>query len=289
MRGKHASAPKPDRRGRRLWGVVFWLALAVCIVAVSVLGFIFYSFWSAEKGYDDLAGKAFDAQDVSGTTLADMTVDWDYLRSVNGDVVAWVYVPGTNINYPVVQTGDNETYLTMDFNQSNGFSARCGSIFLDCNNDPGFADANNLLYGHHMNDGSMFAAISKQLTDEAQFNACRYVYVLTPDCNYQCETFALVITDGWDALVETEFPSDDERIAYIADKQERSVVQPSEGMPDPASIEKMITLSTCDYTKDNGRAVLFSQVVSTAVPGGSGGAAVDQADIDSMRDAGEAV
>ena len=188
MRGKHASAPKPDRRGRRLWGVVFWLALAVCIVAVSVLGFIFYSYWSAEKGYDDLAGKAFDAQDVSGTTLADMTVDWDYLRSVNGDVVAWVYVPGTNINYPVVQTGDNETYLTMDFNQSNGFSARCGSIFLDCNNDPGFADANNLLYGHHMNDGSMFAAISKQLTDEAQFNACRYVYVLTPDCNYQCET-----------------------------------------------------------------------------------------------------
>lgn len=283
MAAKHKS-------GSRLWNAVFWIALIVCIGAVSVLGYIFYSYWSADKGYDDLAGKAFEVDDkASETTLADMTVDWDYLRSVNGDVVAWVYVPGTSINYPVVQTDNNDTYLTMDFNQSEGFSARCGSIFLDCNNDPDFKDENSLIYGHHMNDGSMFAAISKQLADEAEFNAHRYVYILTPEKNYQCKTFSLLITDGWDALVETNFASDEDRTAYIIDKQQRSAVQPSEGMPDPSSIDQMITLSTCDYTKDNGRAVLFSQVVSTAVPGTSGGVEVGQGDIEAMRDAGDAV
>lgn len=277
------------KSGSRLWNVVFWLALAVCIGAVFALGFIFYSYWSADKGYDDLAGKAFDAQDNAALTLADMSVDWDYLQSVNPDVVAWVYVPGTGINYPVVQTDDNETYLTMDFNQTEGFSARCGSIFLDCTNDPDFKDQNSLLYGHHMNDGSMFAAISKELTDQQKFNDCGYVYILTPEKNYQCESFALVITDGWDALVETNFATDEERIQYILDKQQRSVVQPESGMPDPASIDQMITLSTCDYTKDNGRAVLFTQVVSTAIPGSSGGAKVDQGDITAMQEAGNAV
>lgn len=277
------------KSGSKLWNVVFWLALAVCIGAVSALGFIFYSYWSADKGYDDLAGKAFDAQDNAALTLADMSVDWDYLQSVNPDVVAWVYVPGTGINYPVVQTDDNETYLTMDFNQTEGFSARCGSIFLDCTNDPDFKDQNSLLYGHHMNDGSMFAAISKELTDQQKFNDCGYVYILTPEKNYQCESFALVITDGWDALVETNFATDEERIQYILDKQQRSVVQPESGMPDPASIDQMITLSTCDYTKDNGRAVLFTQVVSTAIPGSSGGAKVDQGDITAMQEAGNAV
>ena len=277
-------------KGSRLWGVVFWIAIVVFIGAACGLGFIFYSYWSADKGYEDIAAQAFDVDANSdATTLADMTVDWDYLKSVNPDVIAWVYLPGTNINYPVVQGDDNEVYLNMDFNQQNGFSARCGTIFLDCENDPGFKDDNSLLYGHHMNDGSMFAAISKQLSDNAEFNACRYVYVLTPTRNYQCETFALVLTDGWDALVESNFSTDADRIEYIKDKQERSVVQPDEGMPDPASIKKMIALSTCDYTKSNGRAVLFSQVVATAVPGSTGTSPeVSQEDIDAMQEGASA-
>ena len=274
------------------WRVVFWVALLVCVASVAALGFIAYSYLSASHGYNQIASVAFSTDDSNGpegTTLADMTVDWDYLRSINSDVVAWVYMPGTAINYPVVHTNDNETYLNMDFNQQNGFSARCGTIFLDCNNAGDFSDANNVLYGHHMNDGSMFACISKQLEDNEEFNAHRTIYVLTPEMNYECQTFSLVITDGWDQLVETNFEDDQARTDYILDKQQRSVVMPDEGMPDPEQMGKLFTFSTCDYAKDNGRAVLFSQVMAQAVPGsGESGEIVSEEDIAAMQDAQEA-
>lgn len=270
-----------------IWNVIFWIALIICIGAVSVLGYILYSYWSADKGYKEIAGQAFDISDA--TTLSDMTVDWDYLRSVNADIVGWVYLPGTEINYPVVQTDNNDTYLTMDFNQNDGFSARCGTIFMDCKNDPHMQDDNSVFYGHHMNDGSMFAPISKNLTDEAEFNSHRTVFILTPEKNFQCETFALVITDGSDALVETNFPTKEDMTEYVADKESRSCVVPSEGFKDPSQIEKIFTFSTCDYTKDNGRAVLFSEVVATAIPGVAGASVeVSQEDLDAMKEAGDA-
>ncbi len=282
-----------NRSGGSGWRVVFWISMIVCLAAVSALGFILYSYWSASHGYEQIADVAFSADDVAAgsvdaTTLGEMTVDWDYLRSINPDVVAWVYMPGTAINYPVVHTTDNDKYLQMDFNQQNGFSARCGTIFLDCANDGGFTDANSVLYGHHMNDGSMFAAISKQLPDNDEFNTHRTIYVLTPEANYQCETFALVITDGYEAIVSTNFESEDERVGYILDKEARSVVSPSEGMPDPTQITKLFTFSTCDYNRENGRAILFSQVVNTATPGSEGGVEVSEGDLATMQDAAEA-
>lgn len=273
------------KAGGGIWSVIFWLALVVFIGAACVLGFIFYSYWSADKGYEKIADQAL----IEGTTLADMTVDWDYLRSINSDIVGWVYLPGTEINYPIVQTDNNDTYLTMDFNQNDGFSARCGTIFMDYNNDSEMSDENSVLYGHHMNDGSMFADISKKLVDQDAFNECRTVYILTPHMNYQCQTFALVLTDGWDALVETNFPSEAEKAEYVQDKIDRSVVVPNEGFPEASHVEKLFTFSTCDYTKDNGRAVLFSQVMATAVPGSASyGALVDEQDLIAMQEAGEA-
>lgn len=270
-------------KGKGLWNVIFWAALIVCVCALGVLGFIFYSYWSADKGYEDLAAAAHSAD--STTDLADMTVDWDYLRSINSDIVAWVYMPGTNIDYPVVQTDNNDTYLTMDFNQSEGFSARCGTIFLDCDNAGDLSDTNSIMYGHHMNDGSMFACISKQLSDNEEFNANRIVYVFTPERNYQCQTFALLITDAYDEILQANFADAQEREDYVLDKENRSQCVPSEGMPDPASVEKMFTFSTCDYTKNNGRAVLFAQVINEAVPGGSDvGVNVGEDSINTVQD-----
>ena len=75
-----------------------------------------------------------------------------------------------------------------------------------------------------------------------------------------------MLTNGWDEIVQTRFGTDDQRSAYIKDKEQRSVVAPAGGMPDPASITQLFTLSTCDYQETNGRAVLFSSVVDTVTP-----------------------
>lgn len=276
------AAREGKRKGSLVWRIVFWVALVVCLVSLGVLGYIFYGYWQAQQTYNDLASNALAVDDSSaveplaGKTLGDMTVDWDYLRAINPDVVAWIYMPGTAINYPVVKGGDNEYYLHTDFN---GSYVRGGAIFLDYTNSGTFAEENNVIYGHHMNDGSMFACLSQQLVDQAEFNAHRDVYVLTPTMNYKCRSFALIITDGSDLLVQTTFADKEERSNYIRDKLERSVVQPDEGFPDPGTISRMVTLSTCDYSRDNGRAVMFTRVTDKAVPGsGSTGEPIEDAD-----------
>lgn len=268
-----------------VWRVVFWVALAVCIASVVALGVIFWSYWAASNTYNKIADQAFPVEEETTTSLADMTVDWDYLKSVNPDIVAWIYIPGTNVNYPVVQTTNNEKYLNTDFNGDSGLSARSGTIFLDMNDSAQFADTNNVMYGHHMNDGSMFACLSTQMTDQTEFNAHRTVYVLTPRMNYECQSFSLVLTDGYDAIVETTFANDASRTAYVQDKEDRSVVQPSEGMPVASSVTKMFTLSTCDYTRDNGRAVMFTRMVNSAIPNSMNSAMVDPSDVAQVESA----
>jgi sortase B len=270
----------------KCWRIVFWVALVVCVASLVALGTIVYMYWHADHTYKDIAENAFDTQQTTQqTTLADMTVDWSYLRSVNPDVVAWVYIPGTNVNYPVVHTDDNDTYLATSFNGERPFGVHPGTIFLDAGNNSDFSDANNVMYGHHMDDGSMFASLSTQLTNQDEFNSHRTVYVLTPNMNYACTTFSLVLTTGWDLLVETSFGSADSRTAYIQDKEDRSVVQPSEGMPVASSITKLFTLSTCDYTQNNGRAVLFSAVTDSVVPHSADATAINPDDANAVNSA----
>lgn len=264
-------ANKKKKRGGP-WRVVFWLSLLVFLGAIAALGYIAWGYIASDQGYKQVANEAFVVKDSvsaaesleeAGLTLTSLEVDWDYLKSVNPDIVAWVYMPGTRINYPVVQGKDNDEYLWTDFNRT---SSRNGSIFLDATNSPTFTDMNNVLYGHHMNDGSMFACISNDLQHTEEFNKHRTIFVLTPQLNYQCTTFSVVITDGWDLLVQTTFKDAADRTQYIQDKIDRSSVQPSEGMPKAAELDRVFTFSTCDYSRNNGRAVLFSYVADTAVP-----------------------
>lgn len=282
----HAADPQKGRGKRGPWRIVFWAALAVCLASLIALGFIAWTYWSADNNYKSIASEAFDKPEAqAGMSLADMTVDWNYLQSVNPEVVAWIYIPGTNVNYPVVHTDNNDTYLETNFNGDHDWATRGGTIFLDAANSGTFSDANSVLYGHHMNDGSMFACLSTQLTDTDTFNAHRTIYILTPTMNYEAQSFSIVLTNGWDLLVSTNFKDEASRVSYVKDKEDRSVVTPSGGMPDPTTVTKLFTLSTCDYSENNGRAVLFAQSVNSAVPHSASADTVNPNDASAMQNA----
>ena len=130
-------------------------------------------------------------EDIEGTALSDLTVDWDRLLAINPDTVGWVYIPGTAVNYPIVHTTDDEKYLATDFNGQQTWGATYGSIFLSAANAADFSDANNIVYGHHLNNGSMFAAIA-DFENPDQFNAHRTAYILTPQGNFKLRSLSLV-------------------------------------------------------------------------------------------------
>lgn len=255
---------KPQKKRSKFWTAVFWVALVVFVCSLAALGYLGYGYLKGQMEYKEIAKIGFDAEDHEGASLADMQVDWDALWAINPEVVGWVYMPGTAINYPIMQASDNEKYLTTDFyNNKNGIVSY-GSIFLDAENASDFSDENNLIYGHHMNDGSMFAVIDT-FVDSAKFNEHRTVFVLAPQGNYRLDTFSLVVVPAYDPLAQFAFSSSEEWLSYIQDKLDRSVVLPDPVTADPASMSKIFSFVTCDYSIYDGRAVLFASVVESTV------------------------
>lgn len=258
-RNHYGSQAHSSRSRKNPWRVVFVFSIIVLIAALIGLGAIAFQYISQQRAYDDLEQYA-SISDAENVSLADLTVDWDALRAVNPNIVAWIYIPDSPVNYPVVQGQDNQEYLHKAFDGSTGWLASAGTIFLDSNNASDFSDRNSALYGHHMNDGSMFASLSDWQNND-EFNSHRDIYLLTPQGNYRLKTFAMVKTTGTDALVQTTFSSEESYRSYIQDKLDRSVVT-QEG---DVLVTQSMLFSTCEYSQADGRAVLFAAVVETTV------------------------
>lgn len=287
------------KRTKRRWRVIFWLALVVLVVCLSVLGYILYGYWTGQQNYnkaEEAAGFEFPRRE-SQVVLGGLKVDWDALRAINPDVVAWVYFPGTNINYPVVQGSDNNHYLKYDFYGGTNAFVSVGAIFLDSSNTPDFSDVNNVVYGHHLNDGTMFSALAG-LSDQTAFDESRTVYVLTPTQNYKLRTFALVHVSAYDPIVQTSFATPEDQANYVQDKIDRSVVSAAD-VPETSAISKTFAFSTCDNSANNGRYVLFSYVeeqaaapvvdAGSAQAGGGTGGEVAPEDAAAINEAMQAV
>lgn len=267
------------------WRVVFWIALVVLIASLAVLGALVFSYWRGQNSYDKIADQAFEApSDVQGTALADLQVDWDALRAINPDIVGWIYIPDTVVNYPIVQGEDDEHYLYYDFNGERGWGATFGTIFLQAANKGDFSDANNVIYGHNLNSGDMFSCFGS-FTDPAQFSAHRDVYLLTPQGNYKLRTFSLVHCTPDDPLAQVSFADDAEQAVYVQDKMDRSVSAPEGELPAAEDIDRTFAFVTCDNLPSDGRYVLFAYIDDTTVAGEHAAGGGNKADEGAAQDA----
>jgi sortase B len=176
-------------------------------------------------------------------------VDFASLAEINSQVVGWIYIPDTQINYPVALGEDNEYYLTHLFA---GGTNSSGAIFMDCRNTEAFSDSNNILYGHHMKNGSMFAGLVKYKTQD-YYDEHPVAYLMTPNGNYVVELFSgYVASEDMDAW-QVYFDTDEEFSAWLEESKGRSAFQ-SDVTPEVG--DRILTLSTCSYEFENARFVV---------------------------------
>lgn len=176
---------EPPRKKRRsiipILLIIIGIGLIVAAAAIFINAQIGYK--QASDSYQKIEKQYVSDKDASGVPI----IDFDALAQTNPEIVGWIYVPGTNINYPVVQTNNNSKYLNTLFD---GTSNASGAIFLDSDDTaPGMVDQQTTIYGHHMNDGSMFNVIS-DTTDQATFDSIEYVYYITRDATYKLRPLA---------------------------------------------------------------------------------------------------
>lgn len=180
-------------------------------------------------------------------------IDFDALAQINSDIVAWIYIPGTNINYPVVQGRDNDHYLYYMFD---GGYNRAGCIFLDVNVSADFSAPNSVLHGHNLMNGTMFASLV-EYQKQAFFDEHPTALLMTPEGNYEIRFFSGYITDVQSSAWDSVFTEED----YILWQME--VAQKSCFKTDvvPMSDDRVVTLSTCSYEFSNARFVIHGILI----------------------------
>lgn len=274
--GAHAGT---SRKRSRKKGVLFWAVVVLCCAAfiygAAMLGGVAYEYISSRRIYDTTAeevvtvrtavktlpagtgtGTGTGAPSSSAAALESppIQVDFEALRAVNPDVIGWIYCEGTVINYPVVQGEDNSYYLHHAYTGAYSASA---SIFAECSNRRDFQDANTILYGHHMRDGSMFAGL-EYFREQDYYEAHPVMWLLTPEGNYKIELFSGYTTAAdSDAYRIYDVPGDalDE---YI---RERLALSDFRADGDFIGADKIVTLSTCAYVFNNARYVVHGVLI----------------------------
>lgn len=179
------------------------------------------------------------------------------LLQLNGDVVGWLTVPDTRIDYPVVQAADNDYYLKRNvLGQENDG----GSIFMDYRNTQSPLSAHTILYGHHMRDGSMFKHLTK--FKERTFAEEHRVFTFeTLAESAQWEIFAVYLTDTSFNYIKTDFADDGDFEQFIDSLVRRSYMD--FGVK-PTAADRILTLSTCDYAVSDGRLVVHARKMGSA-------------------------
>jgi len=199
--------------------------------------------------------------DFTGLDVPRRNIDFKSMQSeVNGDIYAWVYVPGTKVDYPVLQNATDDTYyLTHD---NYGDKASCGSVYTEKHNCKDFNDNHNVLYGHNMKSGAMFKTL-RNYDDKDFLFENKYIYIYTPEDTRVYEIYAAyAYTD--EHLLETF--NTENRIGFQQYLDKVWDLGDGCGHFDRQmsvnSGDKIITLSTCITGRDNNRYLVQGKLIA---------------------------
>ena len=167
-------------------------------------------------------------------------VDFNALKKTNSDTVAWLFVGGTNVNYPVVQTSDNDYYLTHSFTKKKNSG---GWLFMDYRNDKNDYGRNTIIYGHNMKNQTMFGTLKKLLTKEwYQVQDNRIIKMSSEKYNTLWQIYSVYTIETTNDYIQTEFASDDEYQTFLNLVKDRSFKNFNTNVN---TSDKTLTLSTC--------------------------------------------
>lgn len=167
-------------------------------------------------------------------------VDFKKLKSENNDVVAYIKVNNTNIEYPIVKTSNNNFYLNHSFDKSKNSR---GWIFADYKNKFDNTDKNIVIYGHNMRDGSMFGSL-KNILNEEWYNNTENMNItfLTENGNYIYKVFSIYKIESEDYYIKTNFKNDADYEKFLNIIKNRSI----KNFDVKLNVDdKILTLSTC--------------------------------------------
>lgn len=242
----------PKSKAVKFSAVALSLLLAACssFMLVQEIG----EYRESAEAYDGLADlvempqqeeKPDTTEETSGEddSVVLPSVDFEILQENGPDIIAWLTLPDTAVNYPVTQAEDNDYYLRYLYD---GTYNKAGCLFADYENKKDFSDRNTIIYGHNMRDGSMFASLN-EYKEQSYYDSHPQMYLVTPDGGYLCDIFAAFEAKPKESGSDTspwrmEWKDDGAYTTWLSAMADRSVVETDVTV---TSSDKVLTLSTC--------------------------------------------
>ena len=279
---KNNTQKQPEQKKKKKSDVLLTIALIVAIAVFCYAAFNLYHIYTEyKKGTDEynqieemaVTERDADSAEVAGPNVQlkpPIEVDFDKLKSVNEDVVGWIYVDALpDISYPIVKGKDNQTYLHQTYEKNYNFA---GTIFVDYENSGDFSDCNTLVYGHNMKNGSMFGHLKKFREDDKLYKQDKYFWILTPERNYRYESIT-AYSSGVNSDTYTLFKGPGEEFEkYLETIKGYSEIQTDD--TDLTIKDRIVTLSTCTGNEST-RFVVQGKRVDAEDADGADGAATN--------------
>ena len=181
-----------------------------------------------------------------------ISVDFPALKKKNSDVIGWLYIPGTVVNYPVVQAEDNDKYLRRDLSLK---KLTAGTLFADYRCKTAGEDANHIVYGHNMRNGTMFKTVT-DYKKQSFYEENPVIYYFTPEIIYKLEPVIGIVIPDNDEIYAAAF-SRAQMVEYIASKKDSSTITSSVSY---SKEDSFVTLSTCSKEYENARFALICKI-----------------------------
>lgn len=230
--------------------------LTALLLILIVMFLSCYMLWDSNQVYQAADAKNYEAY----IPTEKHTKSFEELQKINPDIIGWIRVNDTNINYPLLQAEDDDTYMNTD---AEGKYSLSGSIFLHCANKPDFSDFNNMIYGHHMEKHKMFGDVG-MFTDKTYFEKHPYGNLFFDGKDHGVEFYALIQADAYNERIFSICPDDSKaKQAYLQEILDNALYKRNFEI---TQNDHLVLLITCTSELTNGRNILVGKLSDQIYP-----------------------
>lgn len=248
------------RRGIAVLDSVISHVLLFGASLVFLLGF--YALWDSNQVQLEASSSQYQSYKPTSDTTDELASfsGFQKLQKINPDVLGWLNIYGTNIDYPLVQTTDNDTYLNKNAKKEDSVT---GALFLDYRSSPNFDDFNTIIHGHHMDNGLMFGDIDK-FVKKAYFKKHRYGTIYYNGEEKGIEIVAILEADAYDSTIyQPGIYGEENRLAYVDNLLSKSLHKRNITL---TANDQLVLMSTCFLDVANGRYLLVARITDDVHP-----------------------
>ena len=230
--------------------------LTALLLILIVMFLSCYMLWDSNQVYQAADAKNYEAY----IPTEKHTKSFEELQKINPDIIGWIRVNETNINYPLLQAEDDDTYMNTD---AEGRYSLSGAIFLHCANKPDFSDFNNIIYGHHMEKHMMFGDVGL-FTEKKYFDEHPYGNLFFDGKDHGIEFYALLQADAYNEKIFSVCADTSEaRQAYLQEIEANALHRRNLKITEN---DHLVLLITCTSEMTNGRNILVGRLTDQVYP-----------------------